>query len=180
MPCERTVSPPPRHVWPRAGSRSSGRGCPQLIQVGPAALHPYIGLVHPPGAVTQSEMRPDPLLQFGGVSLNPAESRRVIYRDAAIRQHQLKVAVADREHQIPPHRPQDHLTRELPSLERLILSHRRPTPSDPASIMPRSGRPKNFAAEPPRASPGGNKPIWSLRPAMSLIVSELGYASRCR
>src|SRR3954447_10149355 len=40
-------------------------------------------------------------------------------------QHVFEIAVADREHQISAHRPEDHLGHELPSFERLTLHHRR-------------------------------------------------------
>src|SRR5215212_8790861 len=70
-------------------------------------------------------MRPDPLLQLRRISLDPAEDGRVIDRDAAVLEHEREVAVADREHQIPAHRPEDHLGRELTALERLTLHHRR-------------------------------------------------------
>src|SRR3954453_12345491 len=48
---------------------------------------------------------------------------RVVDRDTAVLQHQFEIAVADREHQIPAHGPQDHRGRELPALELLALSH---------------------------------------------------------
>jgi hypothetical protein len=70
-------------------------------------------------------MRPKALLQLGGVCLNPPENRRVIDSYPAILKHQLKVPVADGEHPIPPHRPQDDLARELPSLEPLTLNQHR-------------------------------------------------------
>ena len=35
----------------------------------------------------------------------------------AVQQHKLEIAAADREHQIPPDRPQDHLGSELPPFE---------------------------------------------------------------
>src|SRR5690348_9339144 len=69
-------------------------------------------------------MRPDPLLQLRRVGLDPAEDGRVVDRDAAVLQHELEIAVADREHQIPAHGPEDHLGRKLPALERLTLHHR--------------------------------------------------------
>jgi hypothetical protein len=62
-----------------------------------------------------------------GISLDPPEDRRVIHRHPAIQEHQLKVAIADEKHQIPPHRPQEHLGGKLPPLERLTSNHRRPT-----------------------------------------------------
>ncbi len=96
------------------------------VEVGPPALHLYIGLVHTPRAVVHSQMRPDLLLQFDGICLNPAEDRRVIHRHTAVEKHQFEVTIADGEHQIPPDRPQDHLRGELPPLERLTCDHRRP------------------------------------------------------
>src|SRR5664279_1207269 len=62
-------------------------------------------------------MRPQPLLQFTRVGLDPAEDGRVVDLHAPIRQHQFEIAVAHREHQAPSHCPQDHLAREVPSLE---------------------------------------------------------------
>src|SRR5664279_527872 len=62
-------------------------------------------------------MRPQPLLQFGGVGLDPAEDGRVVNYHATIRQHQFEIAIAYREHQVPSHCPQDHLAREVPPLE---------------------------------------------------------------
>src|SRR5829696_6562265 len=52
----------------------------------------------------------------------PCEGR-VVDRDATVLQHQLKIAVADREHQVPAHSPQDHLGRELPAFELFALRH---------------------------------------------------------
>jgi hypothetical protein len=92
------------------------------IEIGPTTLHLDIGLIHPPRPIGQSQMRPKALLQLGGVCLKPPENRRVIDSYPAILKHQLKVPVADGEHQIPPHRPQDDLARELPPLEPLTLN----------------------------------------------------------
>ncbi len=41
-------------------------------------------------------MSPDLPLQFGAVSLDPTKQRRVIDRDAAVRQRRGEIAVADR------------------------------------------------------------------------------------
>src|SRR3546814_7061247 len=43
--------------------------------------------------------------------------RRMVDRNAAFRQHFLKVAIADRIATIPAHRPQDHITLEMAQLE---------------------------------------------------------------
>ena len=53
----------------------------------------------------------------------------MIHRDATVLQHQFEITVADREHQIPSDRPQDHLGRELPAFELLALSHAPAPPS---------------------------------------------------
>src|SRR4051812_22346554 len=57
------------------------------------------------------------------IGLDPAKKGRVVHRDAPVLQHQLEIVVADREHQIPVHGPQDHLGRELPALELFALPH---------------------------------------------------------
>src|SRR5699024_3181418 len=49
--------------------------------------------------------------------LDPAIDRRMVDRNAAFRQHFLKVAIADRIATIPAHRPQDHITLEMAPLE---------------------------------------------------------------
>lgn len=61
-------------------------------------------------------MWPDPILEFRGISLDPAEDRGVGDLDAAVLQHEFQIAVDDREHEIPADRPEDHLARELPTL----------------------------------------------------------------
>src|SRR5699024_3126489 len=57
-----------------------------------------------------------PLLHLRGVALDPAIDRRMVDRNAAFRQHFLKVAIADRIATIPAHRPQDHITLEMAPL----------------------------------------------------------------
>ena len=47
----------------------------------------------------------------------------MIHLHATVEQHELEITVADREHQIPSHRPQDHLGGELAAFERLILPY---------------------------------------------------------
>src|SRR5215210_6541588 len=47
----------------------------------------------------------------------------VVHFHPTVLQHQLEIAVADREHQVPAHGPEDHLGRELPALELLALRH---------------------------------------------------------
>jgi hypothetical protein len=83
------------------------------IKIHPLAFDLHIRLVHPPGAVAHAQVRPDPFLQFGRIGLNPAEDGGVVHRNAPIQQHDLKITTADREHQIPPDRPQNDLRGEL-------------------------------------------------------------------
>jgi hypothetical protein len=58
-----------------------------------------------------------------GIGLDPAKQGRVVHLHPTVLQHQLKIAVADREHQIPSDRPQHHLGRELPALGVPTLRH---------------------------------------------------------
>lgn len=68
---------------------------------------------------------------------------------AAVHQHEFEIAIADREHQIPPHRPQDHLGGELPAFEGLILPDpRRLSLSRHASGLPDPIRHHKLATEP--------------------------------
>src|SRR4051812_16626479 len=95
-------------------------------------------------------MRADPLLQFRRISLDPAKDRRVIHRDTALLQHEREIAIADREHQIPPHRPEDHLGRELPAFEGLVRPDPdRLSPFRHAPALPSPVRRRKLATEPP-------------------------------
>ena len=89
----------------------------RAIQIGSDTLDLDVGLIHPPRVRAGSQMTPNPRLQFGGTGLHPTEQGAVIDLDTTIRQHQGKIAIADREGQIPPQRPQDHLGREMLPLE---------------------------------------------------------------
>src|SRR5215212_2421714 len=79
--------------------------------------------IDPPRAIARPQVRPDPLLQLRGIGLDPAKQGRGVHHDPTVLQHQLEIAVADREHQVPSDRPQDHLGRELPAFEVLALRH---------------------------------------------------------
>ncbi len=76
----------------------------------------------PATAIARAQMGSDPLLQLRRISLDPAEEGRVVHLDATVQEHQLKIAIADRKHQIPAHGPEDYLGGELPSLEVLTLA----------------------------------------------------------
>src|SRR5690349_6205277 len=126
-------------VWPRLS-----------VQVDPAALHLDVGLIDPPRAVRWTQVGPQPLLQFHGIGLDPAIDGRVVHRYAAVPQHQFEITVGDRKLQVPAHRPQDHLRRELPTLERTLPScHSRyaPAVSNPA-LLPDQSAAANLATEP--------------------------------
>ena len=102
-----------------------------------------MGLTHPPGAIAHAQVRPYPLFQLGRINLNLSEDGGVVHLDAAIEQHELAIAVTDGKHQIPTHRPQDHLRSELPAFEGLILprlSRLSPFRHGAAYTWPRSRR----------------------------------------
>ena len=90
--------------------------CP--VQVGPLAPHLDVGFIQAPARIKATPPEPaQPLLHLRGVALDPAIDRRMVDRNAAFRQHFLKVAIADRIATIPAHRPQDHITLEMAPLE---------------------------------------------------------------
>src|SRR3546814_6765231 len=71
-----------------------------------------------PAPITATPPEPAQLLlHLRGVALDPAIDRRMVDRNAAFRQHFLKVAIADRIATILAHRPQDHITLEMAPFE---------------------------------------------------------------
>src|SRR3546814_9130615 len=85
-------------------------------------LFPYTTLFRSPARIKATPPEPaQPLLHLRGVALDPAIDRRMVDRNAAFRQHFLKVAIADRIATIPAHRPQrsEEHTSELQSLMRI-------------------------------------------------------------
>src|SRR3546814_20115525 len=80
--------------------------------------HLDVGFIQAPARIKATPPEPaQPLLHLRGVALDPAIDRRTVDRNAAFRQHFLKVAIADRIATIPAHRPQDHITLEMAPLE---------------------------------------------------------------
>jgi hypothetical protein len=59
----------------------------------------------------------------------------VVDLDSAVEQHELQIAVADGEHQIPSHGPKDRLSCELPPLEAITQTHPDARPIVPHSII---------------------------------------------
>src|SRR5699024_6351771 len=77
-----------------------------------------VGFIQAPARIKATPPEPaQPLLHLRGVALDPAIDRRMVDRNAASRQHFLKVAIADRIATIPAHRTQDHITLEMAPLE---------------------------------------------------------------
>src|SRR4051812_30744686 len=95
------------------------------VEVAPLPVDPHVGLVDVPWPAARTEMAAHPLLELGGEALDPAVHGRVVDRHAAVGQHQLEVAVADRELQVPAHRPEDDLGREAEAAERPGVDHER-------------------------------------------------------
>jgi hypothetical protein len=96
-------------------------------------------------------MRPKALLEILRIGLDPSENRRVVDLDAAVGQHHLEIAVADREHQVPTHGPEDDVGGELPPFERPVPHHR----AGPVAtlidlpLLPEAGRHVNLQQIPP-------------------------------
>src|SRR5215207_3034522 len=75
------------------------------IEIAPRATNPDVSLVGMPRAATGPEMAAKPLLELGGEALDPAIERNVVDLDPSVGQHALEVTIADREPQVPAHRP---------------------------------------------------------------------------
>src|SRR4051794_2827837 len=88
------------------------------VQVAPLPVDPDVRLINVPRPAAEAQVAAHPFLQLRGEALNPAVHSRVIHRHAAIGEHGLEVAVADRELQIPAHSPEDHLGREAEAPKR--------------------------------------------------------------
>jgi hypothetical protein len=69
-------------------------------------------------------MRQDPSPDLRPVGLDPAEESDVRDIHTTVGEHQLDIAVADREHQVPADRPEDHLGGEPPTFKGLIRPYR--------------------------------------------------------
>ena len=87
------------------------------VQVAPLPADPDVRLIDVPRPAAGAQVAAHPLLQLRGEALDPAVHGRVIHCDAAIGEHSLQIAIADRELQVPAHRPQDHLGREAKAAE---------------------------------------------------------------
>ena len=78
-------------------------------------------------------MRTDALIQLRCIGLDPPKQGGVIDLNASIGEHALEIAVADRELQVPADCPQNDLRRELPTLERVLVTFA--SPSAPLSTL---------------------------------------------
>src|SRR3546814_20419628 len=92
------------------------------------------------------------LLLSRGVALHTAIDRRMVDRNAAFRQHFLKVAIADRIATLPAHRPQDHITLKMAPLE---IRHRSVRP-----ISAQHAHASRFLQQSRRAEPVVHARVW--------------------
>src|SRR4051794_31026463 len=88
------------------------------VQVAPLPADPDVSLIDVPWPAAGAQVTAHSFLQLRGEALNPAVHSRVIHRDAPVGEHGLEIAVADRELQVPAHRPEDHLGREAEAPKR--------------------------------------------------------------
>ncbi|EJU09936.1 insertion sequence protein, partial [Sphingomonas sp. LH128] len=135
--------------------------CP--VQVGPLAPHLDVGFIQAPARIKATPPEPaQPLLHLRGVALDPAIDRRMVDRNAAFRQHFLKVAIADRIATIPAHRPQDHITLEMAPLE---IRHRSVRP-----ISAKHAQASRFLQQSRSMDP--HKPNWPVERLMSVALEQ--------
>src|SRR3954454_24601464 len=71
------------------------------VQVAPLPADPDVRLINVPRPAARTQVGAHPLLQLRGEALDPAVQGCVIHRHAAIGEHGLEVAVADRKLQVP-------------------------------------------------------------------------------
>ena len=64
-------------------------------------------------------------LELGREALDPAEQGDVIDLDATVGEHELQIAVADREPEVPAHGPEDHLGGKAEAAESRSRAHAR-------------------------------------------------------
>lgn len=64
-------------------NRLSGR-IDGTVEINPLALYTNVSLIHTSGAVRRTQMRTNPLVEFGSIGLDPAEQGRVIHLHATI------------------------------------------------------------------------------------------------
>ena len=93
-----------------------------------------------PRPAAGAQVPPQPLLELGREALDPAVHGRVVDLDAAVDEHALEVAVADRELQVPPHRPEDDLGREAEAAEEPGVGHERCSEGGGGSAAPTRSR----------------------------------------
>jgi hypothetical protein len=66
------------------------------VQVCPLALHPSVGLVHPPGSVGRLQFAAATFIQFRRVALDPSPDGGMVSRQASFRKKFLDVAMRAR------------------------------------------------------------------------------------
>src|SRR3954452_576764 len=93
------------------------------VEVAPLPVHSHVRLIDVPRPAARPQVPPQLLLELGREALDPAVHGRVIDLDPTIGQHELQVAVADRELQVPAHRPEDDLGRETEAAEGPGVGH---------------------------------------------------------
>jgi len=63
------------------------------VEVGPLALHPNVGPIHPPGAVGRLQFPAAALVQFGSIALDPTPDGGVVGGEAPLREEFLDIRV---------------------------------------------------------------------------------------
>ncbi len=94
------------------------------IQILVLAFHLYIRLVGAVAFVGRLQMGAAALIQFRSIDLHPPPDATGVHFHAALRQQLGNVFVGEWISQVPPHAENDHLARELTSLERISWGDR--------------------------------------------------------
>jgi hypothetical protein len=89
------------------------------IQIGPSALHLYIGLVTSPGTINISGVAAPALFELPNIALHPAQDRGVTQDNSAFGHHPDQVSGAQLETQVPPDTKHNNLLIEMSSFEKI-------------------------------------------------------------
>jgi hypothetical protein len=98
---------------------SLGVNC--TVEIYPLLFHFDVCLINPPGVPRHLQLRAAPPFKFRRIMLNPSIDRRMIDMQSSLHHHFLKVTVAQRITEIPPHTQENTVGLEVAPFERILL-----------------------------------------------------------
>src|SRR5450755_4885029 len=127
------------------------------IQVGPTALHLYIGLITTPRPTHWPRVLVPALLELRHIALHPAQNRSVRQCNSTLRHHLDQIPRTQFESEIPSHAQHDDFPVEMSSLKRIKCSH-------PVHYCPGLQPHADFAPEPDLLDPDADAAVMQPQP----------------